>query len=316
MGFADEVLKVFKLMTDIDPKFRDSYPLTDQFLYAQLFLSRRYNISIDSCSELFHSFLAVEDYNEDVNGEMLAHSMAETYARGPWRHEWGQLYAKKHVSSPPSSSDIPLSSSIPRSPFEYKWAFSGGVGEDDVPPAIHFNGNKKTLFEQLARERKEKGEAGDMNRNGQEPQRAEHKKSSPPSRRPSSSCQSFIKHFEVSVLGRSENTRSVGSSFQGEGDLSKANSASSSSPRLSMMCGGSFELQRCKEVGSFEACQLNMSDLEDKEAARVGFWSQLSPVRFLTALPTMKAHADYARGTFAAVRAVGGTERWLGAWRR
>jgi len=240
LAFADVALEAIDPLLNIPEDFRNSYPHTDQFYFHQTFLSGRYNVSLDTCGEIFFNFLAPEDYEEDFQSHPSGEGLALLYSKGPFRNTWGQLYAK-----PVENSDSQLA---------YVWAQREN---DDVPAVLHFNGVKKDQFWRLATEYGGVAEP----------------------------CKLWLNRFEASMWKSAD---------------SRASEGCPNSRNLFSHCADTT-----REI---QSCKFNMTSMT-KDEARLGFWIELSPVRFLSSLP-WEAHQSLAKASFAAVNAIG-LEDWL-----
>mmetsp|Transcript_1641 Transcript_1641/g.3092 ORF Transcript_1641/g.3092 Transcript_1641/m.3092 type:complete len:361 (-) Transcript_1641:221-1303(-) len=119
VGFADTALQAYESVRDVPRWFMDRWPGSDQGFFNTLYLSKRYGIKIDLCSEVFATFKTVEFNPED---EREYHGLWQLYAHGPLRHQFNLVYAEKANHT---------------SPFKYLWKYKN---TERIPAAMHFNG--------------------------------------------------------------------------------------------------------------------------------------------------------------------------------
>uniref|UniRef100_A0A6U3BR96 Uncharacterized protein n=1 Tax=Lotharella globosa TaxID=91324 RepID=A0A6U3BR96_9EUKA len=119
IGFADTALEAYESVREVPRWFMDRWPGSDQGFFNTLYLSGRYGIKIDMCSEIFATFKTVEFNPED---EREYHSLWQLYGHGPFRHQFNLVYAEK-------ANDT--------SPFKYLWKYKK---TERIPAAMHFNG--------------------------------------------------------------------------------------------------------------------------------------------------------------------------------
>ncbi|GAB5368893.1 hypothetical protein AAMO2058_001358500 [Amorphochlora amoebiformis] len=118
------ILRALKTVTNSVPDwFLNRWPGSDQGLYTMIYLSRRFNVKIDTCRSLFSSISSVEEYEENMDI-----SPSNLYSRGPHRNLYNLLKAVKTIDA-----------NISNSPFEWVWA---NKFTDRVPAVLHFNGGQ------------------------------------------------------------------------------------------------------------------------------------------------------------------------------
>mmetsp|Transcript_22807 Transcript_22807/g.55392 ORF Transcript_22807/g.55392 Transcript_22807/m.55392 type:complete len:653 (-) Transcript_22807:123-2081(-) len=265
IGFADTMIEAYESLNRIPEWFLNKWPGSDQGVFSMLYLSQRFGMQLDVCSNIFQSINSLESESEEAS-----YSYWRLYAKGPRSNLYNLVYLTRVANT---------SNETRTSPFEYLWV---NKATERIPAILHFNGaqfnNKVVGYTRVAEKRKVLGETmlpiGKISTQGPDTQQwLEY-------------CRP-LKRMELAT-----------------------------NAKIPKKCWEKYEfMSYCKKnLKNFKERNCSFEDhtlqkLLNKDMSGLGFFIEMSPVRYFTML-SYEEHKKFAEATFAATKAVG-IEAWL-----
>jgi len=141
IGYADAILNAYTALDLYPSWFINRWPGSDQGFFTTLFLSRKYDIELDVCNEIFVTFKSIGN-----KMERRYNSFWDLYTKGPSLPAYNKVYLRKAeeistLEQRTSDEDVGAgnySRANTQSPYQYLWI---NKRTQRTPAVLHFNGD-------------------------------------------------------------------------------------------------------------------------------------------------------------------------------